>query len=205
MFAFQILSQTTPTEFLPHWMWETERPVRLVFAFKELAIQWRRQVHQNETCPVWSAPCCLQKTAERSTGLPSLNRWVAASLNRWLLLPWIWAALGTSRGRQFQDVQDCTVKTWYLPPGSLGAPSTHVWSAIAVRLLCWKRPKLAKWGGCPRVRAAWEPTGAPAMLAQVPYRWQAWVRATQLSLVNPQHRGRSSLCHLSFKNLCTSL
>lgn len=151
MFAFQILSQITPTEFLLHWMWETERPVRLVFAFKELAIQWRRQVHQNEPCPVWSAPCCLQKTAERSTGLlPSLNRWVAASLNRWLLLPWIWAALGTCRGRQFRDVQDCTVKTWYLPPGSLGAPSTHVWSAIAVRLLCCKKTQASQVGRLPK-------------------------------------------------------
>lgn len=43
-------------------------------------------------------------------------------------------------------------KTLHLPPWSLGALSSHVWSSTAVTLLCCE---LAKWGGCRKVRDAW--------------------------------------------------
>lgn len=208
MFTFQILIQITPTEFLLRWMWETERPVRNI----SLCLRGARYLVERANASEWALPCVVgtmlsvedSREVYRPSPLPAQTG----------LLPLLTGGFsslesGQALGPAVADSSG-TSKVGLWKPGTFYLGHLEPWAATYEVQLLWdcfaiKRPKLVKWGDCPRVRAAWEPAAAPAMPYTGAIQMRDLVRTTPLSLVNPKHCGRSSLYHISFKSLCTSL
>lgn len=141
MFASQTLMQLTPTEFLLHGMWETERWLRHGLCLHRACYSGEREAHQNEPWHSVVAPRCLWKKAEMSVGasppctgrllLPSTG-WFSSLESRLALGPALAKSSGTSKVRLW--------KTSCLPLGSLGALSSQVRSPTAIFTLLWEDP-----------------------------------------------------------------
>lgn len=125
----------------------------------------------------WSAPLRLGKTGRLL--LPSTG-WSSALQSGLALEPAPANGPGPSKVRLW--------KTLHLPPWSLGALSSHVWSSTAVTLLCCE---LAKWGGCRKVRHAWPACSCSSYAStgdrRDKPRWErpCWAQSTHRNMWDP--------------------
>lgn len=151
---------------------------------------------------VWSAPLHLGKTGRVPVGfLPSLYRRLLLPSTGWSSSVQSGLALEPTPDNSSGPSKVRLWKTLHLPPWSLGALSSHVWSSTAVTLLCCE---LAKWGGCRKVRCL----ASPQLFQLGQYRCQTcdkprweqpcWAQSTHRNMRDPPSTN-------SFKNLRKSL
>lgn len=193
---------STPTEFLLCWMQKIERRIRMILAFKELAIQWKRQAHQNALCPsaVSATPCVEDR--QDVCGAPLFPVQAGCCSPQQADSPFSLGCLGMCPGQQFRVFHGYTVN--HVAPPTLVSWSpkqscmkfnccevTLLWASQVRRLQkserCLASLQLFQMcqHRCPTCeKSGWEP----------------------LCWAQPTHRNmRDSHSTIFFKNLCRSL